>query len=184
MADFSKVIEPVICSFDFGDFWPTGVSTCCLDAVHHGFGAGINEANLFKIRRPGHELLSVFHFNFSTDRERGAQSHLRLDTCKNFRMSMTMNERGHIIGKISPLHAFDIGDVATLALRCINRVRLAQNGVAATPARHNAFGALIEGRTLFKLRHVRQAPTSRLNVAACFPHHPTWLHRAVVLSDR
>jgi hypothetical protein len=60
------------------------------------------------------------------------------------RGGVAVDQRGHVVGEVDAFDALDVGDAAALAMVGVERVRLAQDGVAAHAARAGHAGALVE----------------------------------------
>ncbi len=147
-ADFGIIVGAVIGAFAFGDLRPAGEGAGRLQRHHHGFGAGIGEADLLDRRQPRREQFRQFDFRFRRHAERRAQRQLPRRRLDQHGMRVAVDQRGEIIDAVDKGIAVDIQDPAAFAARRIDRIGLHEHGgagIAARQARQRAIVQLLRG---------------------------------------
>ncbi len=131
LADLGEVVGAVVGALHLGDLGPPRERPRHLEGGHDGLGSGVYEPDLFKAVVPRAEVFRVADLGLCGHRVGGSAGHLVCDRCDDGRMSMTVDEGGHVVGKVDPLHAIDVGDATTLGVCGIHRTGTAQHSVAA-----------------------------------------------------
>ncbi len=137
LAYLGKVVSSMVSPLCLGNFWLPGKRPGCFDHCHHCFGSGVYETDLFEPRGPFIQVLCKLVLHLRSERIGGATLHLGNNRLNNCGMAMTMDQRGHVVGKIKPFRAIDICNIAAFCLCCIMWMWLVKNSVPANPARND-----------------------------------------------
>ena len=121
----------------FGDHRTIGVCARSLDREHQRFGPGVDEAELFKALVAGEQVLGVLDLDLGAHVEGGAFFDLFPHYADHVGVGMAVDERGHVVGKVDPVHSIYIDNVAAVGVIDIERVGITQDRVAADATRED-----------------------------------------------
>ena len=89
-------------------------------------------------------MFGVRHLALGRHHECRAPLQLLRDRLDDGRIRMTVDERGHVVGKVDARDAVEIRDPAPFAMRRIRRPGLPQHCIAADAPGHHLLGTLEE----------------------------------------